>query len=282
VSLSTELARLGWVEGNNLRFEHRFVEQPDQFPSKAAELVGLRPEVIFAATTPSVAALKRATTDIPIVFAAVSDPVGTGLVSNLARPGQNITGFANAVVPLAGKWVELLKEMDPQINRVGLMFNPETAAARGAGGAQQFLAAAPAVKIEPIILEVRTTGEIEAAIESLGRAEPKGALIVTQDIFVATHRRTIIDTAAQHRVLAVYPFRFYADDGGLASYGVDVFEGSRQAATYISRILKGEHAGELPVQQPVRFELVINLKTAKTLGLPIPPTLIARADEVLE
>ena len=260
-----ELDRLGWKENVNVALHHHFVANVTGLPDAANELAGLQPDVIFAVTTPAVKAAMNATQRIPIVFAAVADPLGTGIVNNLARPSGNVTGFSNAVAPLAGKWLELVRELDSSIGRVGLMFNPESAAGRSAASLREFSTAAAQINVEANALEVRAASDIENAVASLGQAA-RGALLVTQDIFNATNRAAIIAAAARHRVPAIFPFRFCVAEGGLLSYGVDVFEGIRKAASYLDRILKGDKPGDLPVQQPLKFELVINLKTAKALG----------------
>jgi putative ABC transport system substrate-binding protein len=276
-----ELDRLGWKEGMNVTLHHHYVANVAGLADAAKELIALEPDVIFALTTPAAKAAMNATQRVPIVFAAVSDPLGTGLVGSLARPGANVTGFSNAVAPLAGKWLELVRELDPSIGRVGLMFNPDSSAARGAASLRELLAAATHFKIHAAALEVRSPDDIAGFIAGLGEGA-RGALLVTQDVFNANNRGTIIAAAAQHRVPAVFPFRFYVVEGGLISYGVDVFEGIRQAVSYLDRILKGAKPGDLPVQQPLKFELVINLKTAKALGLVVSPTLLTRANEVIE
>ena len=276
------LERLGWTDGKTVRIEYRFTNDGSLLPLLANELVLLQPDVLFASTTPSVVALKRVTDTIPIVFVSVANPLATGIVQDLARPGGNITGFANSVgaTPI-GKLLELLRELTPNISRVALMFNPDTSAGGGSPAVSQFLAVCKVLSIEAIIAHVRDDAGIEAAIAALVH-EPKGGLVLTQDAYVAIHRTSIIASAARHQVPVAYPFSFYCSDGGLISYGVDPFVGHREAATYVNRILKGEKAGDLPVQQPTKLELVINLKTAKALGLIVPPTLLARADEVIE
>ena len=225
--------------------------------------------------------LLQETRTIPIVFVVVSDPVGDGLVDSMARPGGNVTGFTNVEASLGGKWLELLRDISPRISRVAVMFDPKTAAGGGAYYMRLVKEAAASLAVNVAATPVQDGADIERAIEVFTR-EADGALIVTPDVTTTIHRAVIIAAAAQHRLPAVYPFRYVAAEGGLASYGVDVVDLYRRATGYVDRILKGEKPSDLPVQAPTRFELVINLKTAKALGLTVPPTLIARADEVIE
>jgi len=218
---------------------------------------------------------------VPIVFTAISDPVGSGFVESLARPGRNATGFTNFVPTMAAKWLEVLKEIAPQVRRAALLFNPQTAPYVAEYYQRPFEAAAPSFGVQAMAVSVRQMAEIEAAIGDLAR-EPGGGVVVPPDNFSYVHRGLIFTLAARHRVPAVYPFRFMAREGGLVSYGVDLGETFPRAAEYIDRILKGTRPADLPVQAPTNFELAINLKTAKTLGLDVPPTLLARADEVIE
>jgi putative ABC transport system substrate-binding protein len=246
----------------------------------AKELVAWQPDLILSHNTPTTAALVQETRSIPIVFAVVSDPVGSGFVANFPRPGGNVTGFTNIEPTMAGKWVELLKEIAPRVTRVAFLFNPETApyAEYYLG---PFKAAAASFGVEAITAHVRAASELEGAIAAQAQA-PTGGMIVLTDSFTSVHRAEITSLAARHRLPAVYPFRHFAEAGGLLSYGSDVFDNFRRAATYVDRILKGATPGELPVQAPVKFELVINLKTAKALGLDVPLQLRQRADEVIE
>jgi putative tryptophan/tyrosine transport system substrate-binding protein len=279
-ALREGLAKLGWTEGRELQIEYRwFAGDPDRARAYAAELVKLKLEVIFAGATPSVAALQRETRSVPIVFAQVADPVGAGFVASLARPGGNITGFASFDYAIAAKWLELLKQIAPQVTRVAVIYdltNPET---------KEYLpvieAAARSFGVQVSISVVRNAAEIERAIEEFTR-EPNGGLIPLPTPLMAVHRDLIISLAARHRLPNVYAWRYYPMAGGLASYGIDNIELYRRAASYVDRILKGEKPGDLPVQQATKFGLVINLKTAKALGLEIPPMLLARADEVIE
>jgi putative ABC transport system substrate-binding protein len=279
-ALREGLAKLGWTEERELQIEYRwFAGDPDRAPTYAAELVKLKPEVIFAGATPSVAVLQRETRSVPIVFAQVADPVGAGFVASLARPGGNITGFASFEYTIAAKWLELLKQIAPQVTRVAVIYdltNPET---------KEYLpvieAAARSFGVQVSISVVRNAAEIERAIEEFTR-EPNGGLIPLPTPLMAVHRDLIISLAARHRLPNVYAWRYYPMAGGLASYGIDNIELYRRAASYVDRILKSEKPGDLPVQQATKFELVINLKTAKALGLDPPISLLARSDEVIE
>ena len=275
------LQELGLVEGRNFRVDYRWpAGDLDRIHAIAREFVDLQPDVLFAASTPAVQALLRGTRTIPIVFTNLSDPVGTGVVASVARPGGNATGFTAFEYSLAGKWLEMLKEIAPAVRRFALVFNPETAPY-----ARSYLSfietAAPAFGVSPSVASVRTIGEMETAIEAQAR-EPGGALVVLPDTFTFTNRDKLIVLAARYQLPAIYSFRAQAIDGGLVSYGPVTSDLYRRAASYVDRILKGEKPGDLPVQAPTRYELVINLKTAKTLGLDVPPMLLARADEVIE
>jgi putative ABC transport system substrate-binding protein len=237
-------------------------------------------DLILSHNTPTTAALLQQTRTIPVVFAVVSDPVGSGFVASFPRPGGNVTGFTNIEPTAIGKWLELLKEVAPRVARVALLFNPATAPF-AEYYLSPFKAAAASLALDAIAARVRDTSELKSAIAVQARA-PNGGLVVMTDSFVVAHRAEIISLAARYRLPAVYPFRFFAEHGGLLSYGNDLVDSFRRAAIYADRILKGAKPSELPVQAPVKFELVINLKTAKALGLDIPPTLLARADEVIE
>jgi len=275
------LAELGWVAGRNLLIDYRWAAaDPALMQAFAKELVGLQPDLILASTTPVVAAVAHETGTIPIVFVVVSDPIGSGFVEILPRPGGNITGVINIESSLGGKWLELLKEVAPRISRVSVMFNPDTAP-HVEYYARPFEVAAPSFAVQPSRMPVRSVVEIERAISSLGRT-PDSGLIVLPDTSAAVHRRAIISAAASSSVPVIYPFGFMARDGGLLSYGIDLTDLFRRAAPYADRILKGTKPADLPVQQPTKFEFTINLKTAKALDLEVPPTLLARADEVIE
>jgi putative ABC transport system substrate-binding protein len=246
----------------------------------ADELVGLQPDIIVPNSTPATVALQRQTRTIPIVFAGVADPVASGIVPRLNRPGENITGFATFEPSLGGKWLELLSEIAPGLKRTAIMFNPDAAAA--SAYMSSFETAARSLKVAPIIAPVHSDAEIETAIIALGR-EPGGGLVCLPDGgFTFTHRAPIISAAARNNVPAVYRFSDFARDGGLLSYGPDPVGASRGAATYVDRILRGAKPGDLPVQLPTKFEMVVNLKTAKALGLAVPPSIRLRADEVIE
>jgi putative ABC transport system substrate-binding protein len=275
------LQQTGWVPGRNVQIDYRWGgADRDHIQRFALELVGLKPEVIVAQATPPVAALQRATRTIPIVFVNVSDPVGSGFVESLARPGRNITGFSNFEPSMGGKWVGLLKEIAPHVTRIALMSNPETSPQ-----ARSYLpsieSAARSLGLRPVATPVHDSAEIERVISALGR-DPDAGIIMLSDIFTLTNRELIIRLADQYRLPAVYPFRDFAKSGGLLFYGVNLASQFRQAAPYVDRILKREKPAELPVQAPTKFALVINLKTAKALGLEVPPTLLAVADEVIE
>ena len=276
------LRKLDWAEGRNVRFDQRWAAgDVARIRAFAQELVALRPDAILARTTPVTAALLKESRAIPIVFVNVSDPVGDGLVASLARPGGNVTGFTNVEASLGGKWLQLLQEVSPGVARVAVLFNPKVGPGSGSFYLDLVEAAAGSVAVAVIRTAVQDAGEIERAIAAFAR-EPNGGLIVLPDVTTTNHRARIIAAAARHRLPAVYAYRSAAADGGLVSYGVDVADLYRRAAAYVDRILRGTKPSELPVQSPARFELVVNLKTAKALGLTIPPTLLARADEVIE
>ena len=276
------LQKLGWTEGHKIRIDTRWAPPENAGPREqfAKELVALQPDVILSHTTPTTAALLRETRTIPIIFANVSDPIGSGFVATLSRPGGNVTGFTTIEASLGGKWLELLKEIAPHVNRVAFLFNPETAT-YAEYYLNLFKAAGATFAVKATTAPVRDRSEVESAIAKLA-GEPNGGLIVMPDSFPIAHRVEITSLAARYRLPAVYPFRFFADIGGLLAYGVDLSDNFRRAASYADRILKGEKPGELPVQGPAKFEFVINLKTAKALGLTVPDNLLARADEVIE
>jgi putative ABC transport system substrate-binding protein len=273
------LAGLGWTDPRNVRMDLRWGGNDiNRVRALAQELVGLQPDIIVTANTPAAVALQRETRTIPIVFAAVTDPVATGLVARLNQPGGNITGFAAEEATLPGKWLELLSEIAPGLKRATIMFNPDFSVPTFM---PSFETAARSLKVEPIIAPVHSDAEIEAAIVALGR-EPGGGFVVMSDAFMVTHRAPIISAAARNNVPAVYTFSYFARDGGLLSYGADLVDTFRGAATYVDRILRGEKPGDLPVQLPTKFEMVVNRKTAKALGLAIPPSILLRATEVIE
>ncbi len=276
------LRERGWVEGRNIRIDVRWpVGNVAHAQAYAAELVALAPDAIFAIANAQLRALSRQTRSIPIVFVGASDPVGGGYVESFARPGGNITGFTLFESSMAGKWLAALKEVAPAVSRAAIMVNPETGTLRGKFYVGEFETSAAALAIEPATAVVHNAGDIEAAIVALGQRSNSG-LIVAPDGFTQAYDTLIVGLAARHRVPAVFGVGNFARSGGLMSYGPDLVEVCRRAATYVDRILRGEKPAELPVQAPTKFELVINLKTAKELGLEIPPSLLARADEVIE
>jgi putative tryptophan/tyrosine transport system substrate-binding protein len=274
------LRELGWVEGRNMRLEYRWAPRdPGLLLSQANELVGLGPDVILATSTPVVAALRQGSPP-PVVFVQVTDPIGNAFVPNLARPGGYLTGFTSFEFTVGSKWLEALKHVAPAVQRVALIFNPDTAPFAHLFW-QPVVEAAPAFDVDPIQTPVRDAGEIKHAIETFAR-EANGGLMVLPDVSTTNYRDLIIALAARHRLPAVYPFRYFAASGGLMSYGSDLADVYRRAASYVDRILKGAAPGDLPVQAPSKFELVINLKTANALGLTVPPLWLGRADEVIE
>jgi putative tryptophan/tyrosine transport system substrate-binding protein len=274
------LADLGWADGRNARMDLRWGgADANRIRTLAQDLVSLHPDIIVTGGTSASVAVQRETPTIPIVFVSVADPVASGIVARLDRPSGNITGLADFEAPLGGKWLELLLEIAPGLKRAAIMFNPETAAV--STFMPSFETAARSLKVVPIITPVHSDVEIATAILALGR-EPGGGLVVMPDVFTLGHRAPIILAAARNNVPAVYPQSYYARDGGLLSYGADLLDISRRAASYVDRILRGANPAELPVQLPTKFEMVVNLKTAKALGLTVPPSLLARADEVIE
>jgi putative tryptophan/tyrosine transport system substrate-binding protein len=280
-ALKQGLQELGWTDGGNIQIETRFGgANVGRIRAHAAELVALAPDVIVGQTTPVIRALRQATSSIPIVMVPVNDPVEQGFVSSLAHPGGNITGFALVDFQMVGKWLEMLKEVAPSVFRAELMFNPDTSPHYYVY-LRSFEAEPRSIAVEVTAAPVRNTAEIEAAIAKLGR-EPGAGLIVPPDAFTFVHHQLFIRLAQQHRLPAVYAYWTYVPQGALMSYGPDVYDLFRRSASYVDRILKGEKPADLPVQQPTKFELAINLKTARALGLQIPDKLLALADEVIE
>jgi putative ABC transport system substrate-binding protein len=274
------LAELGWIDGRNVRMDVRWAGTDiNRIRAFAQELVGLQPDIIQAISAPVTFALQRETRTIPIVFASVGDPVASGLVARLDRPSGNVTGFGSMEASLAGKWLELLSEIAPGLKRAAIMFNPDTALVSTFMPSLE--TAARSLKITPIIAPVRSDGEIETAIIALGR-EPGGGLVVMPGVFTRAHRAPIISAAARNNVPAVYALSAAARDGGLLSHDVDRVDAWRGAASYVDRILRGAKPGDLPVQFPTKFEMVVNRKTATALGLTVPPSILLRADEVIE
>ena len=275
------LAALGWTEGRNLKMDVRWTAADvARAATFAKELVALQPELILSNTTPVTAALKRETQTIPIVFTVVSDPIGSGLVKTLARPGGNITGFINLESTLIEKWLQLLKEIAPRLTRVAVIFNPDTAPY-----AEYYLrplqAAAPMFRVKAFNAIVHSEQDIQKAIAGLGR-EPNSGLIVMTDSFMSVHRKLVIELTARHKIPAIYWVANIPAEGGLMSYGVDYTELFRRSATYVDRILRGAKPADLPVEQPTKYEMVINKKTAKALGLTIPQSLLISANKVIE
>ena len=278
--LLQRLGELGWTVGRNLRIDYRWgAGDPEHYRAVAAELIALAPDVVVALGFAPVSALQKATRSVPIVFANVTDPVGGGLVPSLARPGGNTTGFTSSEFGFAGKWLELLKEIAPRVTRAAVMRDPAIPSAIGLFGSIQSVAPSLGVELHPI--DTRDAGEIEQAVGAFAR-EPNGGLIAMLSARVLRHRELIVALAARHRLPAVYAYRAFIAIGGLLYYGSDQVDQFRHAAGYVDRILKGEKPADLPVQAPTKYELVINLKTAKALGIEVPPMLLARADEVIE
>jgi ABC-type uncharacterized transport system substrate-binding protein len=272
----------GWSVGHNLRIEYRYAQgDSTHMQTLAKELVELKPDCILGQSTPVTDALMRATRTTPIVFVAVSDPIGSGFVASMARPGGNITGFTVLHASIAGKYLEMLKEMVPQVARVAIMYNPNSVPDAGKFFTHTFIESATKLKVHPIIAEVHYPSHIENAINNLGTESGSG-LVVVPDNFMSVHRDLIISLTTQFRIPAIYPYRYFAEAGGLASYGVDAVDQFRRASEYVSRILRGAQPADLPVQAPTKFELVINLKTAKALGIVIPRILLAGAEQVIE
>jgi putative ABC transport system substrate-binding protein len=276
------LEREGWSVGQNLRIEYRYAEGDSvRMQALAKELVELKPDCILGHSTPVVTALMKTTRTIPIVFVSVADPVGSGFVASMARPAGNMTGFTIFPATITSKYLSMLKEMVPQLVRVAILYNPDTAPATGTFFLTPFINAAKEFKVQPSTAQVRNPAEIESAIAKLG-SEPNSGLIVMPDNFTAVHRKLIISLAAQFHIPAIYPYRYFAEEGGLLSEGANTSDLFSRVAKYVSRVLRGAKPADLPVQAPTKFELVINLKTAKALGIVIPKMLLAGADRVIE
>jgi putative tryptophan/tyrosine transport system substrate-binding protein len=275
------LQKLGWTAGRNVRIDVRWgTPEVETMQRLAKELVALRPDLIVTQNTPGTAAMLQQTRVIPIIFVNVVDPVGSGLVANFLQPGGNVTGFISLESTIAGKWLELLKQITPSLARVAFLFNPATASF-----AEYYLtpfkAAAPSFAVEAMAAPVRDLSALETVIASLAE-KPNGGLMIMPDTFLIAHRAAVTSLAARYRLPAVYPFRYFAEVGGLLSYGSDQLDNYQRAASYADRILKGEKPSELPVQVPAKFQMTINLRTARTLNLEMPPKLVALADEVIE
>ena len=282
-AFSVALKELGWTDGHNIKIDIRWGEgNVERMKGLAKELIGLQPDLLIGQTTQPVAALQRETGTIPIVFFIVSDPVGSGFVASLPRPGSNVTGFINIESSLGGKWIEVLKEVAPNVSRAALMFNPDTAT-YFKYYLEPFEAAARFRGVEPISAPVRTAADIERVIATLSE-RPDSGVVVMPDTGLSRQasRDLIISLAARYRLPAIYPYRYWVGEGGLVSYGIDQVDLFRRVPTYIDRILKGAKPAELPVQLPTRFELSVNTKTAKALGIELPAMLLGRADEVIE
>jgi len=274
------LRSYGWIESRNLQIDYRFAGgDPNRIRALAHQLASLNPDLLFGSGAPVTAALQGATRTIPIVFVQASDPVGAGLVANLARPGGNVTGFTNFEYAMAGKWLETLRALAPNITRVLALQNPANFGWPGYTNAAS--TAAKAFDVEVTLGPVRDGAEIEQTVGAFAMA-PNGGIMVLPDTTTSVNRALIVESTRGHLLPAVYPFRFFVTEGGLACYGIDVLEIFRHAGSYVDRILRGEKAGDLPIQAPTKFELIVNLKTAKALGLTISPTLLARAEEVIE
>ena len=281
-ALQRGLNKLGWSQGSNLRIDYRWApDDPVLMWKFAKELVELQPEVIVAYSSPAVATLVGHTRNVPIVFVSISDPIGEGFVASFAHPGGNVTGFTDFESSMTGKWVELLKDVAPEIDRVGFLFNPQTTAGGGSYFLRPIDAAASAFKVKAVMALVHDDDEIEAAFAALAR-EPGAGAVLLPDIFTMAHHILVLTLAELYRVPTVYGYRFMAERGGLISYGVNVENLFERAATYVDRILKGAKPADLPVEAPTKFELAVNQKTANALGLTVPPTLLGIADAVIE
>jgi putative ABC transport system substrate-binding protein len=274
------LGELGWTDGRNVHIELRWANSdPELMRSYGAELAGRSPDVFLVQSNPALAILRPLAGNTPIVFVNVADPVGSGFVASLARPGGNITGFTNFEPSMGGKWLQMLKQLAPGVDHAAALLHPQTAAHLAFW--REAEAAAPKLGIKLVAAGIHDAGEVERAIAAVA-AEPNGGLNVYPHTVTEVHLQLIVDLAGKHRLPAIYPFRYHAEAGGLLSYGVDGLDLVPRAADYVDRIMRGANAGELPVQAPTKFELVINIRTAKALGLDVPPSLLAGADEVIE
>jgi putative tryptophan/tyrosine transport system substrate-binding protein len=279
-ALRNGLQQLGWIDGRNVHLDYRWTAGDlDRTLLFAKEIIELKPDIIVVHSTPAVAALRQLTSATPMVFVLVGDPIGSGFVASLPRPGGNVTGLMNVDASMAGKWLELIKEIAPKVERVALIFNPR--AAPYTSYLRSFDASAPAFAVQAVATPVLDAADLENAIRALGR-EPNSAMFVVPDVFVQVHRELIIRLAGQYRLPAIYPYRFFVTSGGLMSYGLDTVAIFRQAASYVDRILKGAAPADLPVQAPMTFQLIVNLKAANAIGLTIPGSILMRAAEVIE
>jgi putative ABC transport system substrate-binding protein len=281
--LRQSLQDLGWSDPRNLRIDYRVTRDVSRMRTYASELLRLGPDVVVTHPTPATSAIKRENAQVPVVFVAVSDPIGSGFVTSFARPGGTMTGFTNFEASLGGKWLDVLKEIVPDLKRIGFMYNPDTAAAGATGGVYLGSAKAAAARwgIELIVSPVHHVADVESTIGSLAGA-PAGGLIVNPNVFTRAHRASIAAAAARHRVPAIYPYATFVEVGGLLSYGIEPRELFRHAAVYVDRILKGAKPADLPVQAPTKLELIVNLTAAKALGLAISESFLLRADKVIE
>jgi len=280
-SFEQGLREFGWVKGRNVQIHYRMTVDTDRLRVFARELVAMQPDLIAASSSFVVIGLLQETNAIPIVFVTAADPVGDGFVQSLGHPRGNVTGFTNMLSSMGGKWLELLKEIAPRIRCVAVMFNPETAPGKGGYFLPPFEAAATAMGVRPVAMPVRTPAGISNALAEFGRDLENG-LVVMPDNYMSVHREVIIENAARYRVPAVYPFRYFATDGGLMSYGADLMDLYRRTSLYVDRILKGLKPAQLPVQAPAKMDMILNLNTAKALGLSVTKIMIARANEVIE
>jgi putative tryptophan/tyrosine transport system substrate-binding protein len=281
-ALQEGLQDLGWTEGRNIHLEFRWAQgDTERTRAYAMQLVGLAPDAIVIGTTPGAFALQRATRSIPVVFVNLADPVGTGLVRSLANPGGNLTGFTAFEFSIVGKWLGLLKEIAPRATRVGLIFGGPEVSTVGEHFYGMFEAAAHASSVEPVPIRIRSAADVDPGIDAFA-AQPNEGLVAAAEVAAVTYRVPIINAVARHGMPAVYPFRFFATDGGLAAYGVSLVDEYRRAASYVDRILRGTDPSELPVEAPDKYELILNLKTAKAQGIKISPELLARANELIE
>jgi putative tryptophan/tyrosine transport system substrate-binding protein len=279
--VAEQLKSLGWTRGVNVSADLHIATTPAQLPRIAKEVVGTRPDLVVTNGSPATLAVLVETRTLPVLFFEIADPVANGLLTNLSRPGGNLTGFTTYEPSLAGKWVQLLKELDPHVRRIAVLFNPESAPNRSSPFLQEFEAAAISLGVQPILGFAQDTSGIEAVVASLA-AEPGGALLVLPDDFTLSQRHSIVNFGARYRVLAIYGARFAAATGGLISYGPSAEGLDRGLASYIDKILRGTPPGELPIQAPPTYELVINLRTARALGISVPPAMLAAADTVIE
>jgi putative ABC transport system substrate-binding protein len=277
-----ELAGRGWQEGQNLHIDYGWCNgNPTLIAGRARQLTALKPDILIGRSTPVARALANETRTIPIIFVVVSDPVGDHLVASIARPGGNVTGFTNVEASLGGKWLGLLRDIAPAVKRVAIMFNPATSPDGGAYYMHLIDDAAASTSMQITAMKVDDSAGIRSAIEAFAQA-PDTGLIILPDVLTNGHRSVIIEAAAEHKLPTIFAFRYIVADGGLASYGIDVTDLYKRAAIYADRILRGDKPAQLPVQAPIKFELAINLKTARSLGLTIPPALLATADEIVE